>query len=158
VTAADHDHGLPATVRGQSFAPDPASRRVGLTCRTAAAGRRAVRALAEWAQRFDLGETEFQILWGLKWCAGDGLDQATLAKRLACSPAQVSTTVEQLRLRGWIAQLETPGDRRRHRWQLSPLGKSLVDQMLSAAADLRAWELEAESSEVADDNRREVAA
>jgi DNA-binding MarR family transcriptional regulator len=115
-------------------------RRVGVTCRTAAEGRRAARALAEWAQRFELGEPDAQVLWCLRRGPAGGLDQTTLAKQLACSPAQVSATVERMRSRGWITPWQRPGDRRRNLWRLSPDGNRLVDEMLAAAGFLPPWE------------------
>jgi DNA-binding MarR family transcriptional regulator len=119
--------------------------RVDNTCRTAVDGRRAVRALAEWSQQFQLGEPEFQVLWCLRASRANGLDQKTLAKLLACSPAQVSATVERLRSHGWISQRQSPGDRRRNLWQLTAGGTQLLDEMLAATGGLARWE----SSEIA---------
>jgi DNA-binding MarR family transcriptional regulator len=110
---------------------------VDAACRTAVCGRRAVRALSEWARRFGLGEAEFQILWQLRSAKRDGLDQTALASALACSPAQISAIVERLRVHGEICEIAGSTDRRRHRWQLSPSGQELVDRMLAAAALLR---------------------
>jgi DNA-binding MarR family transcriptional regulator len=111
-------------------------RRIGITCRSAADGRRAIRALGEWSERFELSEPEFQILWCLKSASG-GCDQTTIARQLACSPAQISTTVERMRAAGWIAQQSAPGDRRRRLWQLSAQGQALLAEMLRAANELR---------------------
>jgi DNA-binding MarR family transcriptional regulator len=132
--------------------------RVGVTCQTAADGRRATRALAEWAQRFELTEPEFQVLWSLRCGPVDGVDQTTLAKKLACSPAQVSATVERLRLRGWISQHQLPGDRRRHVWQLSAAGRQLLDQMFAAAGYLPRWESHENAAGKANHQSREAAA
>jgi len=112
-------------------------RRIGMTCRTAADGRRAARALTQWARRFELGEPEFQVLWCLGARPTGGLDQTTLAKQLACSPAQVSAVVERMQSRAWIVQQPATRDRRRNLWQLSPAGQALLDQMLQAAGYLR---------------------
>jgi DNA-binding MarR family transcriptional regulator len=140
VTAADYDYGPTVPAAAAFSAADAAIRRVGLTCRTAVEGRRAARALAEWARRFALSEPEFQVLWCLRSEPDEGLDQKALATRLACSPAQVSSTVEQLRTRGWIAQRHRPSDRRRHVWQLSTEGAALLAEMLVAVGYLRAEE------------------
>jgi DNA-binding MarR family transcriptional regulator len=140
VTAADYDYGHTVPATPAFSAADAAIRRVGLTCRTAVEGRRAARALAEWARRFTLSEPEFQVLWCLRGEAVEGLDQKALATRLACSPAQVSSTVEQLRARDWIAQRHRPNDRRRHVWQLSAEGTALLAEMLVAVGYLRAVE------------------
>jgi DNA-binding MarR family transcriptional regulator len=132
--------------------------RVGITCRTAAEGRRATRALAEWAQRFELTEPEFQVLWCLRWGPPDGMDQTTLSKKLACSPAQVSATVERLRVRSWISQHQLPGDRRRNLWQLSTSGIKLLDRMCAAAGYLPCWELPENAALATDHQSREAAA
>jgi DNA-binding MarR family transcriptional regulator len=137
VTAAGFDHGQHAPVMASFSVADAAIRRVGLTCHTAVEGRRAARALAEWARRFAVSEPEFQLLWCLRGDAVDGLDQKALATRLACSPAQISTTVERLRTRGWIIQRHKSTDRRRHVWQLSNGGAELLREMLLAVGFLR---------------------
>src|SRR3954468_4770928 len=106
---------------------------VGRACFAAADGRRAARALGHWCERFSLNEPEFQVLWCLRNSVGIGFDQTMLAKRLAYSPAQVSSTVERLRVRGWIAQQSASGDRRRNLWHLTDAGGDIVRQMLQAA-------------------------
>jgi DNA-binding MarR family transcriptional regulator len=75
-------------------------------------------------------------LWCLRWLAGGGVDQTTVAKQLAYSTAQVSSTVEKLRVKGLIVQDAEAADRRRNLWQLSPSGSSLVMRMLAAVAEL----------------------
>jgi DNA-binding MarR family transcriptional regulator len=107
---------------------------VARLCKSAIGGRRAARALAEWAQRFALSEAEFHVLWRLRAAAAEGLDQTTLAGELAFSPAQVSATVERLRARDFIVQQAAPQDRRRHLWRLSVGGAELLGQMVEAAA------------------------
>jgi DNA-binding MarR family transcriptional regulator len=103
-------------------------------CRTVIDGRRAARALAALTGRFELSETEFLVLWCLRSSTQEGLDQSTLARQLAASPAQISATVERVRARGWISQQDVAGDRRRHFWRLSTSGQNLLEQMLIAAA------------------------
>ncbi len=105
--------------------------RIERMCQAAVEGRLASRALALRAKSFGLGEPELQLLWCLWQKPGDGTDQTTIARRLAFSPARVSTTVERLRADGFIVQHSTPGDRRRHRWRLSDDGQALVRQMLA---------------------------
>ena len=94
-----------------------AIRPIGRTCQLVVDGRRAARALGEWARRFELSEPEFLVLWCLRDVPTDTVDQTTLAQRLAFSPAQVSAVVERLARQGWIAQHFRPGDRRRHLWR-----------------------------------------
>jgi DNA-binding MarR family transcriptional regulator len=110
---------------------------VGRACHIAADGRRAARALGQWCRRFEIAEPEFQVLWCLRDTASGGVDQTMLARRLAYSPAQVSSTVERLRERGWIAQQSVDGDRRRNLWHLSAIGGGVLAEMLLAAPELR---------------------
>ena len=118
---------------------DPAVGQTDKTCRAAVEGRRAARALTDWARRFALGEPDFQVLWCLRFAAERCLDQATLAGRLALSPAQVSMTVERLGANGWIACRAAPADRRRKLWQLTQPGASLLEQMLAEADRLNGF-------------------
>jgi DNA-binding MarR family transcriptional regulator len=106
---------------------------VGQTCRTAVDGRRAAKVLAQWSAPFQLTEPELQILWCLDESAANGVDQTTLATRLAFSPAQVSACVEKLRARGLISQFEVPGDRRRRLWRCSASGSEVLKKIVQAA-------------------------
>lgn len=108
-----------------------AALRVARMCQAAVEGRLASRTVARWAKSLELGEPELQLLWCLWQKPGDGADQTTIARRLAFSPARVSTTVERLRADGLIVQHLTVGDRRRHRWRLSGVGQARVRQMLA---------------------------
>ena len=112
---------------------------VGYLCQIAIDGRRAVRTLTQLSDPLQLSESEFQILWFLSSSAAPGVDQTTLATRLALSPAQVSACVEKLRVRGLIAHCEVGGDRRRHLWQLSAAGNDTLQKVVQAAS----WSLEA---------------
>ncbi len=114
-----------------------ANRPIARTCQTVVDGRRAARALADWAGRFDLSEPEFHVLWCLRDATADGVDQTTIAHSLALSPAQVSATVERLRAEGCIVQQAVPGDRRRRLWQLSASGRATLNEMLRNAGSLR---------------------
>ena len=137
---------------------EAAARHVGHVCHTAADGRRAARALAQWCARFGLSEPEFQVLWCLRDGAASDLDQTTLVKRLAFSPAQVSSTVERLRARGWIAQRVPSADRRRNLWYLSAAGSGVLGEMLQAAQELRVdWQVGTERNIVAAPKREAAA-
>jgi len=114
-------------------AVDGVVRYIHEVCRTAVDGRRAARAIARWAGRSRLSEPDFQLLWCLRPVSGDGIDQTTLARELALSPAQVSATVERLRAGGWIEQRPALGDRRRNLWQLTSGGQRLLTRMLHDA-------------------------
>jgi DNA-binding MarR family transcriptional regulator len=110
-------------------------------CRAIIDGRRAARTLAVWTARFELSEAEFLVLWCLRDTATAGIDQTTIAERLALSPAQVSATAERLRASGRIVPRSAAGDRRRHLWQLSAAGRTLLEIMFHNAhgsADMEA--------------------
>ncbi len=142
---------------GKQFALEAAVRHVGNLCDAAADGRRAARALAQWCERVDLGEPEFQVLWCLREGMLCGLDQTTLVRRLTISPAQVSATVERLRTRGWIQQQSAPGDRRRNLWYLSPLGNDVLAMLLESAHELRPEPLYGGERAASANHRREAA-
>lgn len=156
MTAAFQDDSAPNAAA--YCAADAAIRRVGLTCRTAIDGRRAARALAEWAGHFSLTEPGLQVLWCLRAVPESGLDQTSIAARLACSAAQISNTIEHLRQRGWVVQQALPGDRRRNVWQLSEAGNELLSQMLKAAGYLQCGDPPARAHERGDDRAQEAAA
>lgn len=125
------------TATDGNLAERDSSDRVERACAAAANGRRAARALSEWARRFGLTEAEFQLLWRLRLAPADGLNQTTLAGVLAFSPAQVSAVVEHLRQRALIGERGATGDRRRHHWQLTADGLALLRQMIESATSLR---------------------
>ena len=108
---------------------------LGPMCQAAIAGRRAARALMQWSERFQLSESELQILWCLCGAAGKGVDQTTLAHQLALSPPQVSACVEKLRGRGLIVIHEVGGDRRRRLWQPSANGRFMLRDIAHAAGE-----------------------
>jgi DNA-binding MarR family transcriptional regulator len=141
--------------RGRPASAD--ARFVQQTCRAIVDGRLAARSLARWCKQFELSEAELQALWQLCFAAG-GIDQATLANRLALSPAQVSATVERLRARNWLVQLANPHDRRRRVWQLSADGQDLLLRKLADVSSLRAELVEdASSAACASTGRKEAA-
>jgi DNA-binding MarR family transcriptional regulator len=137
VKAASGKSGDTSMPRQQASVSQLVVRHIERTCRTVIDGRRAARALAEWAQQFSLSEAEFQLLWCLRSAVAEGLDQTRLSRALTTSPANVSTTVERLRTRGWICQQAIAGDRRRQCWRLTSGGQELLEEMVSAAAMLR---------------------
>jgi DNA-binding MarR family transcriptional regulator len=114
-----------------------AGERLEHVCQTAIDGRRAARLLARWAERFQLSESELQILWCLCGAVGPGIDQTTLATQLALSPSQVSACVERLRARGLIVNHELRGDRRRRLWQSSVSGCGVLQEIVQAACESR---------------------
>ena len=126
------------------------------TCCAAIEGRRAARLLADWVRRFELSETEFQVLWCLRAASDAGLDQKTLATALAFSAAQISALIERLRSRGWTSQQSVPDDRRRHLWRLSDSGQQQLETMLDGAAILHCAQI-ADISERASSSKEAAA-
>jgi DNA-binding MarR family transcriptional regulator len=125
------------TAPGEQYPGDAADGGLALVCQTAIVGRRAVRKLTQWSERFELSESELQILSCLNGSVGPGVDQTRLAAGLALSPAQVSACVEKLRARGLIAHYEARGDRRRRLWQLSADGVAILQQIVNAVGESR---------------------
>jgi DNA-binding MarR family transcriptional regulator len=113
---------------------EAAIEQVDRTCHVAILGRHASRALAAWAKPFGITEAELQLLWRLRSAPSIGVDQTSLAKALAFSPAQISACVERLSAQAWIVARTADADRRRNLWQLSEHGSKLLDQMASTAA------------------------
>jgi DNA-binding MarR family transcriptional regulator len=116
---------------------DAAGDKLEHLCQAAIDGRRAVRMLARWAERFQLSESELQILWWLCGTDGPGVDQTTLAAQLALSPPQVSACVERLRARGLIVNYEARSDRRRRLWQSSANGSGVLREFMQTASASR---------------------
>jgi DNA-binding MarR family transcriptional regulator len=126
---------LAMTALNAQYSGDAADRQFGYVCQTAIDGRRAARSLMQWSERFQLSESELQILWCLCSAPGKGVDQTTLAHQLALSPPQVSACVEKLRGRGLIVIHETVGDRRRRLWQPSANGRFMLRDIVHAAGE-----------------------
>lgn len=114
---------------------DVAERHIDETCQSAIDGRRAARALGEWTAPLQLTEPELQILWCLRRTESQGVDQTTLATRLAFSPAQMSACVEKLRARGLISQHAALGDRRRRLWQICATGNDALQKIAESAGE-----------------------
>jgi DNA-binding MarR family transcriptional regulator len=104
-----------------------AERLLNLIQAAGSAGRQLRRWLAERLERFDLSESELQILW---LCAqpraGGGWAQGELAEAAGISPAQISSLVERLRQRGLMTMKRSVIDRRRAVWQLLDQGEDLL--------------------------------
>jgi DNA-binding MarR family transcriptional regulator len=91
------------------------------------AGRQLRRWLTERLVRFDLTDSEFQVLW---LCAqsrpSGGWVQGDLAQAAGISPAQTSSLVERLRKRGLMDMKRSTIDRRRQVWHLLAQGEDLL--------------------------------
>jgi DNA-binding MarR family transcriptional regulator len=128
---------------------------IAAACQHVHAGKLAARQLAAWVAGRGVTEAEFRLLWQLfaaaetavasaarvgQGVAGDAplepaiLDQATIAERLAASPAHVSGAVERLSGAGFISPIAATADRRRQCWQLTFAGRALVLAVLASVA------------------------
>ncbi len=104
-------------------------------CRRVAVGRETARELAELVSVYGLKEVEFRLLWSLRTENAQfdqtQFDQTQLAELLSCSPAQVSTIVEHLSHQGHIVGQPARGDRRRNLWQITTLGRDLLEKIVA---------------------------
>jgi len=91
--------------------------------------------LARHAERSQLTEPEFLLLWACRRAPPRGVAQSQLAARLAVSAAQVSGLVERLRRGGLLEGRRGPSDRRRQFWRLTPAGEATLQAGLAGMAD-----------------------
>ncbi|PUE56868.1 MarR family transcriptional regulator [Limnohabitans sp. 2KL-17] len=67
-----------------------------------------------------------------------GVDQITLAKRVAFDPATSGSVIGRLESKGWVERFADEVDRRRKLLVLTPLGLQALAGMKSAVADVQA--------------------
>lgn len=132
-----------STVQSSAFATAPAARWIGLAEMLLASGRIFRDALQGQFGPSRLSESQFSALWACAVAPSSGLGQKELAARLACSPAQVSGLVEQLRCEQLLEGHRDPADRRRQFWQITPAGQAALQAVLADVAD---WSLGLEQS------------
>jgi DNA-binding MarR family transcriptional regulator len=112
-----------------------ATQRLDTACELLAESLRTVRLLEYWAKASGLRESELRLLWCLQRHEGEDSslapDQTSLAASMGASAAQVSGLVDRMQQQGWIARTTPAGDRRRQQWQLTPAGKSLLENVVT---------------------------
>ena len=117
----------PARARAPAARPADPQRLLRLIQTAGSAGRQLRRWLTDRLVRFELTDSEFQVLW---LCAqsrpSDGWVQGDLAQAAGISPAQTSSLVERLRQRGLIEMKRSTIDRRRQVWHLLAQGEDLL--------------------------------
>lgn len=79
----------------------------------------------------DVTPVQFAILNALQ--DSPGIDQITLAKRVAFDPATSGSVIGRLESKGWVARRADETDRRRKLLVLTPVGR---DALLSMRADV----------------------
>ena len=84
----------------------------------------------------DVTPVQFAILNAL--CDTPGVDQITLAKRVAFDPATSGSVIGRLESKGWVDRCADPVDRRRKLLVLTPQGQQALSGMQSAVAAVQA--------------------
>jgi DNA-binding MarR family transcriptional regulator len=87
------------------------------------------------AERHGLSEAELALLWACTKSPAGGRSQRELAEELAVSPAHVSGLVERLDRAGLLHNRAAEDDRRRHLWELTPLGIVVWQAVLNGLAE-----------------------
>jgi DNA-binding MarR family transcriptional regulator len=90
--------------------------------------------LMECLRPWELGPTEFVVLWLCERAAVHGVPQKDLVTASGVSSAQMSGVVEQLRRRGLLAAERGPQDRRQQLWHLADEGRRMVAELRTALA------------------------
>jgi len=84
----------------------------------------------------DVTPVQFAILNALS--DTPGVDQITLAKRVAFDPATSGSVIGRLESKGWVDRCADPVDRRRKLLVLTPEGQQALSGMQSAVAQVQA--------------------
>lgn len=89
-----------------------------------------VAAFAEEAAAFDVTPVQFAILDALR--DEEGIDQVTLAARVAFDAATIGSVIARLEKKGWLRRRSAENDRRRKLLWMTPLGREAAAQMEQA--------------------------
>lgn len=100
-------------------------------CALVTEGRLTARRMGDALRPARINQSEFRLLW-LLYYHDDRFDQTLLAARLGISAAQVTSLVDSLKHRQWIASHVDSHDRRRQLWTLTPTGKAKVAELASS--------------------------
>jgi DNA-binding MarR family transcriptional regulator len=99
-------------------------------------GRQLRRALADLVAPRSLTDSECLVLWACCEAPSEGQAQHNLAAVIGVSPAQLSGLLDDLAARGLIVGRRPAHDRRRQYWRLTPIGQTLVGELL---VDIARW-------------------
>ncbi len=91
---------------------------------------------AEAAAALDVTQVQFAILNAL--LDEPGIDQVTLAQRVALDPATSGSVIERLERKGWLRREPAPTDRRRRLLWITPTGMDVVQALMQPIADAQA--------------------
>jgi len=80
--------------------------------------------------RQDMTEAEFLLLWTCFRRAAKPVGQHRLVFDVGLSKAQTSSLLESLRRKQYLSGERSADDRRRQLWQITPLGRQQVEEVL----------------------------
>lgn len=86
-----------------------------------------VAVFAEETAAFGVTPVQFAILSTLR--DAQGIDQITMAERVAFDPATIGSVIGRLEAKGWLRRESATNDRRRKLLWLTPEGERLTDAM-----------------------------
>jgi DNA-binding MarR family transcriptional regulator len=84
----------------------------------------------------DITPVQFGLLQVL--ATSPGLDQITLAKRVALDAATSGSVISRLEAKGWIVRTPDAHDRRRKLLQITPAGQAVLGSITAAVARAQA--------------------
>jgi MarR family 2-MHQ and catechol resistance regulon transcriptional repressor len=79
-------------------------------------------------RQFDLTEAQFNVLFSLKY-KETAWTQSDLGKRLVVTRASVTSVLDKLESKGFVARNVVEGNRRIYHVELTPAGRSLIDEV-----------------------------
>lgn len=88
------------------------------------------------AKGIDLSSDQWIILKRIY--ENEGINQRELAKSAYKEPASITRMLDILEKKAWVTRQNAPNDRRTYEMHLTPEGKTLVEQILPMAVDIRA--------------------
>ncbi len=83
---------------------------------------------AQLFRNYDLTEAQFNVLFALKFAAGD-ITQAELGKRLVVTRASITSVLDKLESKDLVKRVNVPDNRRIHHVELTIKGRALIDQV-----------------------------
>jgi DNA-binding MarR family transcriptional regulator len=96
----------------------------------------AVAIFAEYLSAADITPVQFAILNAL--LDSPGIDQVSLAKRVAFDPATSGSVIGRLEAKGWVVRQADPTDRRRKLLVVTPQGKQALASIQDDVARVQA--------------------
>ena len=96
----------------------------------------AVAIFAEYLSAADITPVQFAILNAL--LDSPGIDQVSLAKRVAFDPATSGSVIGRLEAKGWVVRQADPTDRRRKLLVVTPHGKQALASIQDDVARVQA--------------------